>query len=77
MFGIPFANALPHNHDNLIIRAAQLLARAAKIKPRARIHLKIILPVAAGIGGGSADAVEAIEIRDDLLENRSGSDGEE
>ena len=56
----PFANALPHNNDNLIIQAAQLLARTAKIKPRARIHLKKVLPVAAGIGGGSADAAATL-----------------
>ena len=62
----PFANALPHNNENLIIKAARLLALTAKIKPRARIHLEKILPVAAGIGGGSADAAATLLALKDL-----------
>lgn len=56
----PFASALPSSENNLIFRAARLLARAANIKPRARIFLKKVLPVAAGIGGGSADAAATL-----------------
>ncbi len=56
----PFAAGLPTDRRNLVVRAAVLLARAAGIKARARIVLHKILPVAAGIGGGSADAAAAL-----------------
>lgn len=58
----PFANALAGEavEDNLIWRAAQALASAAGIAPHAEIVLEKRLPVAAGIGGGSADAAAAL-----------------
>lgn len=55
----PFMKGLDAN-DNIIIKAASLLAAHHKIKPKAKIHLIKNLPIAAGIGGGSADAAVAI-----------------
>ena len=48
--------------DNLVLRAARALAAAAGIVPRARLVLDKRLPVAAGIGGGSADAAAALRL---------------
>jgi len=55
-----FAGALADEPDNLVLRAARLLAEAAGIEPRARIRLVKRLPVASGIGGGSADAAATL-----------------
>jgi 4-diphosphocytidyl-2-C-methyl-D-erythritol kinase len=56
----PFAGVLGASEDNLALRAAQLLATEARIGSGARIHLTKNLPVASGIGGGSADAAAAL-----------------
>jgi 4-diphosphocytidyl-2-C-methyl-D-erythritol kinase len=56
----PFAAALAGEPDNLVLRAARALAAAAGIAPRARIVLAKRLPVASGLGGGSADAAAAL-----------------
>ena len=55
----PFAAALA-GADNLVLRAAQALAAHAGRAPAARIVLEKNLPVAAGLGGGSADAAAAL-----------------
>jgi 4-diphosphocytidyl-2-C-methyl-D-erythritol kinase len=46
--------------DNLVLRAARLLADQAGIIAGAVLHLEKHLPVAAGIGGGSSDAAAAL-----------------
>ena len=46
--------------DNLVLRAARLLAERAGIAARAALHLDKHLPVAAGVGGGSSDAAAAL-----------------
>jgi 4-diphosphocytidyl-2-C-methyl-D-erythritol kinase len=46
--------------DNLVLRAARLLADRAGITAGAALHLDKNLPVAAGIGGGSSDAAAAL-----------------
>lgn len=56
----PFAPALSGEADNLVLRAARALAAACGVPPRARITLEKRLPVASGIGGGSADAAAAL-----------------
>lgn len=56
----PFAAALAAEPDNLVLRAARLLAREAGAAPRARLRLTKRLPLASGIGGGSADAAAAL-----------------
>jgi 4-diphosphocytidyl-2-C-methyl-D-erythritol kinase len=55
-----FGAALVGEADNLVLRAARSLAESAGIAPRARLVLKKDLPVASGIGGGSADAAAAL-----------------
>jgi len=52
----PFAAELPAAADNLVIRAAKALLDKAGVTQGAAIHLDKRLPVASGIGGGSADA---------------------
>ena len=56
----PTASLLPPGEVNIIEKAAHLLAEAAEVPARAAIHLTKRLPVAAGIGGGSADAAAAL-----------------
>lgn len=56
----PMAGGLPPITGDLVFRAATLLADAAGIAPAAVIDVKKNLPVASGIGGGSADAAAAI-----------------
>jgi 4-diphosphocytidyl-2-C-methyl-D-erythritol kinase len=46
--------------DNLVLRAARLLAGRAGITAGAALYLEKHLPVAAGIGGGSSDAAAAL-----------------
>lgn len=46
--------------DNLVLRAARALAARAGIGAGAALHLEKHLPIAAGIGGGSADAAAAL-----------------
>lgn len=59
----PLAPAVPAGPDNIILRAAQALRDAAG-RPGlgARLVLRKVLPVAAGIGGGSADAAAALRL---------------
>jgi 4-diphosphocytidyl-2-C-methyl-D-erythritol kinase len=61
IFG-PFADRLPHRDDNLVTRAARELAREAGIEPTTELSLDKRLPVAAGLGGGSADAAAALRL---------------
>jgi 4-diphosphocytidyl-2-C-methyl-D-erythritol kinase len=56
----PFAPALSAEADNLVLRAARALADAAGVRPWAALRLVKRLPVASGIGGGSADAAAAL-----------------
>lgn len=56
----PEAAALAEEPDNLVLRAARALASAAGVPPRAALTLTKRLPVASGIGGGSADAAAAL-----------------
>jgi len=56
----PFAAALTGEADNLVMRAARMLADAAGVRPFAALRLVKRLPVASGIGGGSADAAATL-----------------
>jgi 4-diphosphocytidyl-2-C-methyl-D-erythritol kinase len=57
----PFASGLPAD-GNLILRAARALQERAGVNGGARLHLDKRLPVASGIGGGSADAAAALRL---------------
>jgi 4-diphosphocytidyl-2-C-methyl-D-erythritol kinase len=57
----PFAGELGDS-DNLVLRAARALAEAAGNDKGAAITLDKRLPVASGIGGGSADAAAALRL---------------
>jgi 4-diphosphocytidyl-2-C-methyl-D-erythritol kinase len=48
--------------ENLVLRAARLLAEAGGVPARARLRLTKNLPVASGIGGGSSDAAAALAV---------------
>ena len=56
----PFAANMPPPDKNLVYLAAKRLADAAGVTARADITITKNLPVAAGIGGGSADAAAAL-----------------
>ena len=56
----PFAASLTNDSGNLVLKAARALAAEADVKAGAKIVLSKNLPIASGIGGGSADAAAAI-----------------
>ncbi len=56
----PFAAGLSGEGDNLVTRAERLFAERVKPVPPAAIELVKRLPVASGIGGGSADAAATL-----------------
>lgn len=56
----PFGAALASEGNNLVLRAARALAEHASVSTGAAISLTKVLPVASGIGGGSADAAAAL-----------------
>ncbi|WP_312165510.1 4-(cytidine 5'-diphospho)-2-C-methyl-D-erythritol kinase [Phenylobacterium sp.] len=59
----PFAGMLAGEGDNLVLRAARaLLARARGPQPLVGLSLEKLLPVAAGLGGGSSDAGAALRL---------------
>jgi 4-diphosphocytidyl-2-C-methyl-D-erythritol kinase len=62
----PLAGALAEEADNLVLKAARLLADRAGVAPRAAIRLTKHVPVAAGLGGGSADAAAVLRELVDL-----------
>ncbi|MBM3583308.1 MAG: 4-(cytidine 5'-diphospho)-2-C-methyl-D-erythritol kinase [Alphaproteobacteria bacterium] len=57
--------------DNLVLRAARLLAEHAGRNTGADIRLVKRLPVAAGLGGGSADAAATLRLLDRLWTTRA------
>jgi 4-diphosphocytidyl-2-C-methyl-D-erythritol kinase len=58
----PFAAELPAADDNLVLKAARALKHAAGVEGGASLVLDKRLPVASGIGGGSADAAAALRL---------------
>ncbi len=58
----PFAPGLGTGPDNLVIGAAQALSDRVPGRPGAALRLTKSLPVASGIGGGSADAGAALRL---------------
>ena len=58
----PFAGELGSPENNLVLRAALLLKERAGVGQGAALTLTKFLPVASGIGGGSADAAAALRL---------------
>jgi 4-diphosphocytidyl-2-C-methyl-D-erythritol kinase len=58
----PFAASLVAEPDNLVLRAARVLAAETGIRPKGALCLDKQIPIASGIGGGSADAAAALRL---------------
>ena len=60
------ADAVPNRGDNIVDRAARLLADLHGIEPKAQVSIAKSIPVAGGMAGGSADAAAALVALDRL-----------
>jgi 4-diphosphocytidyl-2-C-methyl-D-erythritol kinase len=58
-----------YENETLVRRALEGLADAAGIEPRWRVHIAKAIPAAAGLGGGSSDAAEALRLANDELDH--------
>ncbi|MGC1468479.1 MAG: 4-(cytidine 5'-diphospho)-2-C-methyl-D-erythritol kinase [Sphingorhabdus sp.] len=58
----PFAEGLKADAGNLVLRAAKALQAISGTRQGASICLEKRLPIASGIGGGSADAAAALRL---------------
>jgi 4-diphosphocytidyl-2-C-methyl-D-erythritol kinase len=58
--------AVPSDHSNLVIRAAQELAARTGVHGFAHIRLEKRIPSAAGLGGGSSDAASTLVALNEL-----------
>jgi 4-diphosphocytidyl-2-C-methyl-D-erythritol kinase len=58
----PFAEELSAGADNLVIRAAQALRAHHNLSQGVAFCLEKSLPIASGIGGGSADAAASLRL---------------
>lgn len=64
----PFGDGLPVDEGNLVLRAALAIREHFGVKKGAQIILDKRLPIAAGLGGGSADAAAAARALNRLWE---------
>jgi 4-diphosphocytidyl-2-C-methyl-D-erythritol kinase len=62
----PYGAALAGEEQNLVLKAARLLAARAGRSPDVAITLTKRIPVAAGLGGGSADAAATLQALKEL-----------
>ena len=65
------AGRVPVDRDNLVWRAAELLAAHAGVAADATLDVSKAIPVAAGLAGGSADAAAALVALDALWGTRA------
>ena len=59
-------NIIGTDTDNLVVKAYKLLQSEHQLPP-VKIHLHKIIPIAAGLGGGSSDAAFAIKLLNNLF----------
>ncbi len=52
---------LPLGKSNLIVKAKELFKEATGIKPKVKITLRKVIPVGAGLGGGSSNAAATLK----------------
>jgi len=69
----PFGAQLSAGEDNLVVRAVRALAAAQGINAGIDLTLEKNLPIASGIGGGSADAAAALRLAASLWGLESGA----
>src|SRR5664280_1467659 len=62
----PFARDIPQGDDNLVVRAAKLVAQRGGVDERLSIRIDKEIPVAGGMAGGSADAAATLLACDQL-----------
>lgn len=62
----PYGRALAGERDNLVLRAAQLLAAGAGKTSGVKLTLEKNVPIASGIGGGSSDAAATLKALNQL-----------
>ena len=62
----PFAQGVPTDGSNLVLKAAEVLRQARGVTIGARITVEKNLPHGAGIGGGSADAAATLNLLAEL-----------
>ncbi|GAA2242781.1 4-(cytidine 5'-diphospho)-2-C-methyl-D-erythritol kinase [Herbiconiux moechotypicola] len=67
-------SSLETDGSNLAIRAARLLARRAGYRGGVRLHIDKNVPIAGGMGGGSADAAATLLACDTLWRTDVGRD---
>lgn len=60
--------SVPQGEDNLVVRAANLFFKTAKLSPAVSIELRKKIPHAAGLGGGSSDAASTLFALNQLFE---------
>ncbi|MCL7404947.1 4-(cytidine 5'-diphospho)-2-C-methyl-D-erythritol kinase [Paradonghicola geojensis] len=61
-----FAEGVPIDSSNLVLKAAEALRRERGVTMGAHLHLEKNLPHAAGIGGGSSDAAATLKLLAEL-----------
>ncbi|CAI7620722.1 unnamed protein product [Penicillium pancosmium] len=61
------SDRVPSDGQNLVIKAAKIVAAEAKIEPLVHFELVKSIPSEAGLGGGSADAAAALVGATDLM----------
>lgn len=66
---------VPVDETNLVLKAARAFARATGAVGGARFRLEKRIPMGAGLGGGSSDAVAALRALNELAGQPLGADG--